>query len=57
MGSSARNDGLFRVIIVSGRILVFRLGGLDGSIHTNFLSRYDALPALEADAEDCPTKA
>lgn len=59
IGSSARNDGLFRVIVVSGRILTFSEVSTTETdkLRLDFLNRLDRRPPLDVveAAEDCTT--
>jgi hypothetical protein len=48
IGSSARKDGLFRVIVVSGRILIFSVSTLEkDKLRLAFLNRLDRRPPLD----------
>ena len=44
MGSSARNEGLFRVIVVSGRISDFPPNNFEYEERVDFFKRFDRRP-------------
>lgn len=52
IGSSALNDGLFRVIVVSGRISDFPPNNLEYEERVDFLSLFDCLPLDKVEAAE-----
>ena len=52
MGSSARNDGLFRVIVVSGRIANFLPNNLEYVERVDRFNRFDRRPLDVLEAAD-----
>lgn len=55
MGSSARNDGLLSVIVVSGRISGFPPKNLKYEERLDFFSRFDRRPLDVLEAAEDPT--
>jgi hypothetical protein len=57
IGSSARKDGLFRVMVVSGRISDFPPNNLEYEERVDFFSRLDRRPLDAVEAAEDPTVA
>ena len=55
MGSSARNDGLFKVIVVSGRIADFPPNNLEYVERLDLFNRFDRRPLDVLEATEDPT--